>query len=1382
MPLQKPTTSKDLTAQYGPLRNALRRFRHRLEDPGVVKFSPAITKLKGTGFHHKEAEFVPHTNLATKETAFVSVTHFQKLIIVGLLVILALAFYLNWHLTFVVLFAVITFAYFADLLFNLFLVYRSFSKSPEITVSAEEIASMPADIWPKYTVFCPLYKEWQVLPQFIEAMHNLDYPKSKLQVMLQLEEDDTETISRARAMDLPEWFTIVVVPNSKPKTKPKAMNYGLQHATGEFIVIYDAEDVPDPLQLKKAFIAFFKSDPEIVCIQAKLNFYNPHQNLLTRVFTAEYSLWFDLILPGIQSINGPIPLGGTSNHFKAEKIRELDGWDAFNVTEDCDLGMRLVKRGYRTAIVDSTTHEEANSDLLNWYRQRSRWIKGYIQSYLVHMRRPGELMTDWKNPQLIYFQFVVGGKILSMFINPFMWVITIVYFVFRAQAGPFIESFFPSAVLYVGVTALIFGNFLYLYYYMIGCAKRGHYSLIKYAFVVPFYWLMMSAAAWQALYEVIRKPHYWAKTVHGLHLADKKVAMEQDVDTESGFAQGTQTKTAPILIPEFESSLSVEASVYEEPITAATEPQTWFSKGKSAASLVSSNMTAGTWFVAANMIANVLNFLFNAVLGRSLSLSDFATVSLFNTFLSLFGVLLAGLGSSVNYQVAFLSGGNKKGWINSFLNHTLRKSFLYSVLLTVVWLALIPVTMRFFQVESTSLVLLFTPVIIFGALSSIQSGFLKGEFLFGLLGRAIVIEALSKLVFAVALVQLGFPQAASLALPASIVVSWFVTYMYTAKALRAKGVVSPDNYVYEFPRKYFSATLITAASAAAFLNFDVLLAKHYLTPELAGRYALLSLVGKMVYFFGSILATFTVSIVSRHEGAGTDSRQDFYRLFKGILLTSLVAFLGVGVFGFITVPILLGDKAEAILPYLFNYSLAMVFFVISGTIIAYHTAKREYKFSFIALISSILLVVSIRFFHDSISQIATVMLVVSSTSLFSSVIWHAVSSNSRFILRNLTDLFDMFAPLPQLNYKGTGKRILVFNWRDTTHAYAGGAEVYIHELAKRWVEAGHRVTMFTGNDGKQTREETIEGVDVIRRGGFYFVYVWAFFYYMFRFRGRFDTIIDCQNGLPFFTPLYANEDIYCLLHHVHQDVFRQYLSRPLAALATFMEGKLMPWAYRDTTFITISDSSRKDMESLNMGLAGISIIHPGVNLEAMTPGEKAVVPLVVYLGRLKAYKSVDMLIAAFRKTLESVPDARLIVAGDGEERFALEAFATDLGLEDQVEFVGKISERQKTRLLQRAWVFVNPSMMEGWGITTIEANACGTPVVASDVPGLRDSVSDLHSGYLVQYGDVNEMADKITYLLRNHKERQKMATNAVEWAQNFDWDVMAKRSLRLIED
>ncbi len=476
----------------------------------------SATSEIGRGYLVDGKRYITHTGLHHKESALYSMTSWQKLLIILMVIFILLMLVTNFHTSLVALNAALATLYFTDLLFNLFLIYRSFSSSPEIRVSDTEISSQTN--WPKYTVFCPLYKEAEIIPQFVEAMSRMDYPKDRLQVLLLLEEDDKATIQAAYNMNLPTYVEVVVIPHSLPKTKPKALNYGMGYATGDIIVIYDAEDIPEPLQLKKAVLAFAKSSENTVCIQAKLNFYNPYQNLLTKMFTSEYSLWFDLVLTGLQSIDAPIPLGGTSNHFLTKYIKVLRGWDPFNVTEDCDLGIRLVKKGYRTAILDSTTYEEANSDYINWFWQRTRWIKGYIQTYFVHMRDPKSLWAGIRNPHILTFQLVVGGKVLSMFINPLMWITTISYFVFKPLVGDTIESFFPAPVFYLSIFSLIFGNFLYMYYYMIGCAKRGYDELLIYTVLVPFYWLAMSFAAVVAVWRYIVAPHHWSKTKHGLHL------------------------------------------------------------------------------------------------------------------------------------------------------------------------------------------------------------------------------------------------------------------------------------------------------------------------------------------------------------------------------------------------------------------------------------------------------------------------------------------------------------------------------------------------------------------------------------------------------------------------------------------------------------------------------------------------------------------------------------------------------------------------------------------------------------------------------------------------------------------------------------------------
>jgi glycosyltransferase XagB len=487
----------------------------KFRQPHVYSVNPSQPE---SGFYFKGTKYIHFNELPIEQTALMSLTVSQQKLLIGIALFSLSLLVLNWQMALVLIIGLMIYFYFADVLFNLFIISKSLNKGQEITFTESQIGQLGQEELPTYTIFCPLYKEAHVLPQFVNAISKLDYPKDKLQVLLLLEQNDKETIQDAEKMSLPSFIQIVVVPNTLPKTKPKACNYGLQYATGKYSVIYDAEDIPDPLQLKKAALAFNQSDQSVVCVQAKLNFYNSEQNLLTRLFTAEYSLWFDLILPGLQSVAVPIPLGGTSNHFRTRYLRKLYGWDAFNVTEDCDLGLRLSAKGYKTVIIDSVTLEEANSQFFNWINQRTRWLKGYMQTYLVHMRQSFRLIKAKKFGLVAGIQMVVGGKIIALLVNPLMWMLSVLYFSFRSTIGPFIETLFPAPVFYFAVAAFVMGNFLYLYYFMLAATKTKRYSLVKYTFLMPFYWLMISVAAWKALVNLIFEPHYWFKTKHGLHL------------------------------------------------------------------------------------------------------------------------------------------------------------------------------------------------------------------------------------------------------------------------------------------------------------------------------------------------------------------------------------------------------------------------------------------------------------------------------------------------------------------------------------------------------------------------------------------------------------------------------------------------------------------------------------------------------------------------------------------------------------------------------------------------------------------------------------------------------------------------------------------------
>lgn len=347
------------------------QYKFRPVRPHLIP-PPEPSSMVGAGVIHHGRRFITHTTLHPEHSALHVLSRPQQWGIVFLVTTIIAALVWQPLPTAIVLVGILSTVYFLDVIFNLYLILRSLQQPPEIEISTTALAELKSRHLPIYTILCPLYREAHVIPQFLAAINRLDWPKQKLDVLLLLEEDDQESIAAARAMKLPRYVRVVVVPHSFPKTKPKACNYGLHMAKGEYVVIYDAEDEPEPAQLRKSYLAFQKVGPEIKCLQAKLNYYNPHQNWLTRLFTAEYSLWFDVILTGLQSIQTSIPLGGTSNHFRTADLRTLQGWDPFNVTEDCDLGVRLFNQGYKTAIINSTTLEEANSDVKNWIRQRSR--------------------------------------------------------------------------------------------------------------------------------------------------------------------------------------------------------------------------------------------------------------------------------------------------------------------------------------------------------------------------------------------------------------------------------------------------------------------------------------------------------------------------------------------------------------------------------------------------------------------------------------------------------------------------------------------------------------------------------------------------------------------------------------------------------------------------------------------------------------------------------------------------------------------------------------------------------------------------------------------------------------------------------------------------
>lgn len=448
---------------------------------------------------------------AGRESAARTLSGAQFLAGIGLLLLSALLVFLDGMAYAFVVVAVTMVGYAVVMTFKS-LVTLDAVRHGAIKVSRLELRRLEQEL-PSYTVMVPLYKEAAVVTSLLTSLAQLDYPRHKLQILLLCEGDDEATLAALSEASPGRPFEIVVIEPSHPRTKPKVCNVGLERARGQYLVVYDAEDRPQPDQLKKAVVAFRKMRRRVVCLQARLQYRNPNTNLLTRFFASEYGTFYDMLLPSLARRGLPVPLGGTSNHFRTAALRTLGGWDSFNVTEDLDLGMCIARSGWRVEILDSITWEEANCRVGNWIRQRSRWLKGYMQTYLVHMRSPVRLWRELGTCNFLAFQILVGGTPVMTLLNPVLWALTLAY---ALTGSPLIQELFPAPVFYVGITSMVVGNFAFAYYLVTGAMILGHHRNAKWMLLAPLYWLLMSCAAWKAALQLVARPHYWEKTAHGL--------------------------------------------------------------------------------------------------------------------------------------------------------------------------------------------------------------------------------------------------------------------------------------------------------------------------------------------------------------------------------------------------------------------------------------------------------------------------------------------------------------------------------------------------------------------------------------------------------------------------------------------------------------------------------------------------------------------------------------------------------------------------------------------------------------------------------------------------------------------------------------------------
>ncbi len=366
---------------------------------------------------------------------------------------------------------------------------------------------------PRVSVLVPLLKENEIAGKLVQRLTRLTYPKSLLEVVLVLEADDTitrETIARSQ---LPQWISVIEVPSANGlTTKPRALNYALDFCRGSIIGVWDAEDAPEPDQIEKVVTRFHHAPENVACLQGVLDYYNSKTNWISRCFTIEYATWWRVILPGVARLGLVIPLGGTTLFFRRSILEKLSGWDAHNVTEDADLGIRLARHGYKTELIPTVTFEEANCRAWPWMKQRSRWLKGFLITWLVHMRSPRELMRDLGFLRFMGVQTLLLATFVQFTCAPLMWS----FWITLAGYQHPVELTLGASMAQTMAIVFVLSEVICLFISMLAVSNSNHRHLLLYVLTLPFYFPMAAVSAYKALKEMIQEPFYWDKTEHGI--------------------------------------------------------------------------------------------------------------------------------------------------------------------------------------------------------------------------------------------------------------------------------------------------------------------------------------------------------------------------------------------------------------------------------------------------------------------------------------------------------------------------------------------------------------------------------------------------------------------------------------------------------------------------------------------------------------------------------------------------------------------------------------------------------------------------------------------------------------------------------------------------
>jgi cellulose synthase/poly-beta-1,6-N-acetylglucosamine synthase-like glycosyltransferase len=466
----------------------------------------AVFRVQGRRIAHRAAFDLPHAAPSLSSHRGVSDAQIAGAVLAALLV--SASGVAAPNLTAILLTSVLSSLFLCTIVLRL---AASILNNPVLPASPDHRANEAT--LPVYTIIVALYRERRIAPRLIAALKRLDYPTAKLDIKLVLEADDHETMDALGSLRMPGNIEIIVAPPGEPRTKPRALNVALPLARGNFTVVYDAEDIPDSEQLRSAAAIFARSPREVACLQARLTIDNTDDSWLTRLFTIEYAALFDVFNPGLAEIGSPIPLGGTSNHFRTATLKKIHGWDAWNVTEDADLGIRLARLGYRVADLPSSTLEEAPITLKAWMRQRTRWMKGFMQTGICHSREPASVLS-----QLGFWRFfagmaLTGGTALSALIYPFSTGLFLTFWLF---GGPWSDDATWDAIWRTGSLTLFASGAASLFIpALVALHRRRLWRLLPWVALLPLYYGLVCLAAWRGLWELVTAPFQWNKTNHG---------------------------------------------------------------------------------------------------------------------------------------------------------------------------------------------------------------------------------------------------------------------------------------------------------------------------------------------------------------------------------------------------------------------------------------------------------------------------------------------------------------------------------------------------------------------------------------------------------------------------------------------------------------------------------------------------------------------------------------------------------------------------------------------------------------------------------------------------------------------------------------------------